>query len=230
MSYYAVRKGRVPGIYTKWREAERQIYLFSGAEFKKFDTREKAEAYMRGVKTPHGEADGKRADVGDDLTETERKEKLLRQFPDRDKHETIDLVVSKLDHNQWDVRCQCASQHYFFAHRLNQKDFETPALAGLYALCCLLNEWFDDSPYRPHLTIRIEKKRKQNNMYYVKNVIDKYLEQWAKNLWYTKYGPVKHIEIMKNLYERIKEFPYVHCIIRAPSQHGLENTGKKIHK
>ena len=33
---YAVRKGRVPGIYDVWRETERQVKGFRGAEYRSF--------------------------------------------------------------------------------------------------------------------------------------------------------------------------------------------------
>lgn len=44
--FYAVRKGRTPGIYRTWPEAQREVIGFKGAEFKSFKTSEEAEAYM----------------------------------------------------------------------------------------------------------------------------------------------------------------------------------------
>jgi ribonuclease HI len=46
--YYAVRKGRVPGIYKTWKEAEEQVKGFPGAEYKSFERLEDAKAYMEG--------------------------------------------------------------------------------------------------------------------------------------------------------------------------------------
>jgi viroplasmin and RNaseH domain-containing protein len=49
--YYAVRKGRVPGIYDKWDGedgAKAQVIGFKGAEYKGFSSREEAEEYMGG--------------------------------------------------------------------------------------------------------------------------------------------------------------------------------------
>lgn len=34
---YAVRKGRVPGVYVKWEDCERQVKKYAGAEFKAFE-------------------------------------------------------------------------------------------------------------------------------------------------------------------------------------------------
>ena len=44
--YYAVRKGKNPGIYTKWSECSSNIIGFKGAEYKSFKTMEEAEEYM----------------------------------------------------------------------------------------------------------------------------------------------------------------------------------------
>ena len=44
--YYAVRKGKNPGIYTEWSECSSNIIGFKGAEYKSFKTMEEAEEYM----------------------------------------------------------------------------------------------------------------------------------------------------------------------------------------
>jgi len=47
--FYAVRAGRVPGIYRTWAECENQVKAFAGAAYKKFPTLAGAEAFMGGV-------------------------------------------------------------------------------------------------------------------------------------------------------------------------------------
>ena len=44
--FYAVKKGRNPGIYRTWAECSKQVNKFSGAKFKSFDTLQEAENYM----------------------------------------------------------------------------------------------------------------------------------------------------------------------------------------
>lgn len=44
--FYAVRKGRSPGIYENWSDAKEQVDGFPGAVFKKFKTYEEAEDYV----------------------------------------------------------------------------------------------------------------------------------------------------------------------------------------
>ena len=46
MAYYAVRKGRTPGVYKTWDQAKIQIQGFRGPEFKKFDTLQEAEEFI----------------------------------------------------------------------------------------------------------------------------------------------------------------------------------------
>lgn len=45
--FYAVRKGKRPGIYETWDEARKQVIGFSGADYKSFLSCEEAEAFMR---------------------------------------------------------------------------------------------------------------------------------------------------------------------------------------
>ncbi len=45
-SYYAVRVGRIPGIYRTWAEADAQVKGHPGNRHKRFNTREEANAFM----------------------------------------------------------------------------------------------------------------------------------------------------------------------------------------
>jgi len=47
-TYYAVRNGRRPGIYSTWEDCEPEVRGFSGAEFKKFKTNTEAVAFVDG--------------------------------------------------------------------------------------------------------------------------------------------------------------------------------------
>ncbi|CAF1203196.1 unnamed protein product [Rotaria magnacalcarata] len=48
MPYYVVRQGRNPGIYNTWDECKEQVFRFTGAEYKKFDTHSDAQDYLNG--------------------------------------------------------------------------------------------------------------------------------------------------------------------------------------
>ncbi len=47
--FYAVKKGRNPGIYKTWTECQQQINGFSGAVYKGFEDRNEAENFISGV-------------------------------------------------------------------------------------------------------------------------------------------------------------------------------------
>lgn len=59
MKYYAVRIGRNPGIYHTWDECKRETMGFKGASFKKFSTREDAEAFINEIEEDKKESAGK---------------------------------------------------------------------------------------------------------------------------------------------------------------------------
>ena len=46
VTFYAVKKGISEGIYETWEQCRAQIDNFSGAQYKKFKTREEAQQYM----------------------------------------------------------------------------------------------------------------------------------------------------------------------------------------
>ena len=46
MPFYAVAKGRIPGIYKTWAECQEQVTGFGGAIFKKFETKGEAELFI----------------------------------------------------------------------------------------------------------------------------------------------------------------------------------------
>ena len=46
MPYYAVARGKVPGIYPTWSECSAQVQSFTGARYKKFSTETEAREFM----------------------------------------------------------------------------------------------------------------------------------------------------------------------------------------
>lgn len=47
--FYAVQRGKVPGVYSNWAEAQEQIKGFTRPRYKKFDTRKEAEEFVKMV-------------------------------------------------------------------------------------------------------------------------------------------------------------------------------------
>lgn len=50
--YYAVKRGRKPGIYLTWDECKEQIVHFPYAKYRKFETKEEAEAFLNSKDDP----------------------------------------------------------------------------------------------------------------------------------------------------------------------------------
>ena len=46
--YYAVRVGKVPGIYQTWDECKKNVHGFPAAEYKSFPSEEEAKAIWEG--------------------------------------------------------------------------------------------------------------------------------------------------------------------------------------
>ena len=49
MPYYAVARGRETGIFPSWDECNTQINGFSAAKYKKFDTKQEAKEFLKGI-------------------------------------------------------------------------------------------------------------------------------------------------------------------------------------
>ena len=47
--YYAVKRGKTPGIYHSWDDCRAQVEGYSGALYKGFAAMEEAEAYLQGT-------------------------------------------------------------------------------------------------------------------------------------------------------------------------------------
>lgn len=47
VKYYAVKEGKIPGVYQTWEECKEQVLGFSGARYKSFKTLEEAENFIR---------------------------------------------------------------------------------------------------------------------------------------------------------------------------------------
>lgn len=52
--FYAVKQGRVPGVYGTWEECREQVHGYSGAVYKSFPTAEEAMGYVTGQKREEG--------------------------------------------------------------------------------------------------------------------------------------------------------------------------------
>lgn len=52
MKFYAVKRGREPGIYETWADCREQVYKYPGAVFKSFAEKQEAEKYLQAEEPP----------------------------------------------------------------------------------------------------------------------------------------------------------------------------------
>ena len=200
LSWYAVRRGRQPGIYKSWRETEKQVYMYSGAEFAKFDTLEKAKAYMdqnNNEPKPNPAVSSPTSD----------------QTPDQKKQtqENIQMYIEDTS-KAWKIHCTCPSQYIYHEQFIEKKDVPKPSYAGLIAFTEFLNKWVKDNPYRPRLLLEVRSPHvRLRSLYPISNILQKHLDKWALNLWYTTRGPVLYPDIMCRLYHLVHQFPSIIC-------------------
>lgn len=62
--FYAVQRGRAPGIYLTWADCEQQVKGFSGAVYKSFPTKEEAQAFLGDDKVVINEPTGDSKSAG----------------------------------------------------------------------------------------------------------------------------------------------------------------------
>lgn len=111
--YYAVRYGRIPGVYLSWPDAEKQIIGWKGPKYKAFTSRKEAEEFVRAgppqpasaQETNTGEPSGKRKSSGEtggtefDLYESISADDEINEFelsPKRVKHACVDSSTALL--------------------------------------------------------------------------------------------------------------------------------------
>ncbi|MGO1580409.1 MAG: ribonuclease H1 domain-containing protein [Peptoniphilaceae bacterium] len=57
MNYYAIKKGRNPGIYLTWDQARKEVIGFSGAVYKKFNNEDEAKKFIEGINSDINEVE-----------------------------------------------------------------------------------------------------------------------------------------------------------------------------
>lgn len=83
--YYAVKEGKVPGIYSTWDECKIQVDGFSGAKYKSFPSLDAAEHYMSNDTTPVTSSD---------------EEKKESQMPVQDVNKMVDDKINALKEDE----------------------------------------------------------------------------------------------------------------------------------
>lgn len=73
MPFYAVARGHSPGVYTSWPDAQAQINGYTAARYKKFDTKDEAEEFVKENALNKPVVDRREKASGDSQVEGKRK-------------------------------------------------------------------------------------------------------------------------------------------------------------
>jgi ribonuclease HI len=174
--FYAVRVGRVPGIYNDWKSTEQQINKFPGAIFKSFSTYGEAETFITGNVKPY---------------------QILQQV-------NYNLLIGYTDGSSV-KNIGGYGVILIFPERPEIKDIIyngrvpwTPCTnnqAELYAIFICLSSFINLLKERPTSTLTLRTDSK-----YAIQSLTEWIFSWKQNSWLTsKKNPVENINLIKSM-------------------------------
>lgn len=178
--YYAVIKGRTPGIFNNWSETEKSVSGYSGAIFKSFGTLQEAQEYLNGTNGVPAVLTG----VGAVITGTAGTAGTAVQIFTDGSHSQgrggIGIVFIYNDQiiNQYGLKIE---------------EFPTTNIrAELYAILVALRI-VSGSEYKGAIEIHTDSE-------YSVNVFNSWIYTWIKNNWKISTGePVANVDLIINI-------------------------------
>ena len=221
MKFYAVKNGRVPGVYRTWDDAKKQVDGFSGAEYKSFENITDATDYL-------GLNNGTQGDIlqkGEDtlqnaIAKIKQESNRVKNKPQAKKvtaHSTAEFFaviytdggtrntgvykgghVKKTDKAAWAYLIEWDDQEVHGSggeYGATNNKMEQTALIN--ALKKLIELGFNEK----HLLFVLDSK-------YVLNAINQHwLAGWKKRGWERSGGPLKNVAEWQELDRLLKHFP-----------------------
>ena len=137
--FYAVKQGKIPGIYRSWADCSAQVQGFSGAIYKSFPTLEEAEAFMgnagASVNKARKTAVGNRVNTANSVSSKE--EHIENNVPDMndilknpDKEEAVAYVDGSYYHPTKEFSLGAVIAYKGEEHHFSEK-FADPELASM---------------------------------------------------------------------------------------------------
>jgi len=183
MKYYAIARGRQPGIYNTWVDAKKQIDGFKGAKYKLFDTEQDAKEFINSMQTTH---------------------KLLDNFIKvEDPKEDDTLIVFTDGSARGNGRANAIAgfavawpyhQELNFSSRLKPNELHTNNRAEYHALLYAFKQADIIDPDNKKTLIAYT-----DSMLLI-NSLNEWLFNWKRNNWIKSTGePVANIDLLKDL-------------------------------
>lgn len=194
MKFYAIKKGKRPGIYTSWDEAKEQVSGFSGAVYKSFKTLAEAEAFIDKKDNQENEAQKLAEDY------------FAVIFTDGGTRNTGNIRgghVKETDKAAW---------AYLIEETRTDKRYD--GAGGVYGAT---NNQMELTAFINALAALIELNLNQKRLLFCldsKYVLDNIprIGDWKKRGWRTTNGPVKNQEYWQRLENLLALFPDPHYL------------------
>ncbi|QDD71238.1 ribonuclease [Lactobacillus amylovorus] len=223
MKIYAVKKGRVPGVYRNWDEAKKQVDGFSGAEYKSFENITDAIDYLGWQEKSHEKTINRKDDTLENAIEkikrnskkpvkatknkktkkqnTQSSEYFATTYTDGGTRNTGVYKgghVKKTDKAAWAYLIEWdggSEDGSGGEYGATNNKMEQTALIN--ALKKLIELCFNEK----HLLFVLDSK-------YVLNAINQHwLQGWKKRGWKRSSGPLKNVPEWKELDRLLQSFP-----------------------
>lgn len=201
--FYAVHKGRETGIFTNWKEVSGLVNQFPGAKFKKFFNKDEAEAFVKtGI-----------------YSKSTLKSEYSEPIPD-DENGRIQVFTdggSSPKTHKASLGVAFSSPHQAFAISVRLKNYTTNQEAELQAIVAALRQIAAHFTDEELITIWTDSD-------YSIKCVTQYIHIWKKNGWVTATNaPVKHRELIEDLYDRWQKFTPFRVHLRHISEIGLKS-------
>lgn len=207
-SYYAVKVGKIPGIYLTWEQCQEQTKGFSGAQFQKFSNMEDAEAYLQEVPAENSAV----FESNDGISKEEFNAQVNQAISQLTEEEIIAFVDGSFDA----TAAKSAFGVIVFSHN-NGKDtlYKSFSLNQGEEFISLRNVAAELEGVKEAVNWAIKYNKKRIAIYYDYSGI----EQWATGAWKANNSItrayVSFIHEKRNFVEM--------NFIKVPAHHGIEH-------
>ncbi|KAL1839989.1 hypothetical protein VTJ49DRAFT_952 [Mycothermus thermophilus] len=193
--FYGVAVGREPGVYTEWSKVQEAVKGWKGPKYRKFDTRQEAEEFVRTGKVPVVTATD-----GDTVEESPAKKTKTTPNASAKRNPVVVVYTDGSSRGNGKVGAAAGVGVYFgpndprnISERLEGLP-QTNQRAELTAILRALESVDLDQD----LEIRTDSK------YSIQCVTEWYIN-WERNGWRTQGGPVKNLDLVQGVRKKIEE-------------------------
>ena len=178
--FYAVKVGKVPGIYTSWPECQKNVTGFSGAVYKSFSNRKDAEAFIGGGQKK------------EELETKQNEKNVIEVFTDgsHKKHE-------KNGHLGIGIFCRYMEEEYEYSLPITKEILEKE---GIDPSTKLSNPFAEIYAYKELLRLLHLSGKDLSKYTFLVKMDYEGVEKWMNGTWQCKEDYIKKIKLSCDMY------------------------------